>query len=77
MRYYELKAGQDFIIRGRKTPHGFIALETGDAFYKIDGDVPVSAQQKMHLTAFGRRLLWLLFGFILLLSMVLIIIGVR
>lgn len=36
-----------------------------------------SAQQKMHLTAFGRRLAWFLFGFVLLLAVVLVIIGGR
>ena len=34
-----------------------------------------AAQHRMHLTAFGARLAWLLFGFILLLAMVLVIIG--
>ena len=34
-----------------------------------------AAQHRMHLTAFGARLAWLFFGFILLLAMVLVIIG--
>jgi len=34
-----------------------------------------AAQQGVHLTAFGARLAWLFFGFILVLAMVLIIIG--
>lgn len=37
----------------------------------------VAAQPSMHLTAFGARLAWLFFGFILVLAMVLIIIGGR
>jgi len=36
-----------------------------------------SARQSMHLTAFGARLAWLFFGFILLQAMVLVIIASR
>jgi hypothetical protein len=36
-----------------------------------------SAQQSVHLTAFGARLAWLFFGAFLLLAMLLFIIGVR
>jgi len=36
-----------------------------------------SAQQRVQLTAFGRRLAWLFFGAFLMAAMVLFIIGVR
>ena len=44
---------------------------------QVDCALHKSAQQSMHLTAFGAWLAWLFFGFVLLLAMVLIIIGGR
>jgi ribosomal protein L37AE/L43A len=53
--------------------------QRGNESWKCNGCGDVvnfdAAQQKMHLTAFGRRLAWLFFGFVLVLAMVIIIIG--
>lgn len=53
----------------------FLAREFGVNYLDVLEDK--NAQHRMHLTAFGARLAWLLFGFILLLAMVLVIIGGR
>ena len=49
MKFSDLKAGESFVIKGRKTPQGFVSLETGEAFYEVDGDTPVTIPKNIKL----------------------------